>query len=65
MTYIKNDENLKAVYKLLLEIVNEKLYKNKLFGDPNLFFEDSEDEWDCEESEDEYDVEQQNNAQKW
>ena len=64
MTFIKKDENLEAVYKLLVEIVNEKLYRNKLFGDPNLFFEESEEEWDYEESEDEYDVEEQSRVQQ-
>lgn len=42
MTCIKKEEDIKPIYKLLVDCLNESWYDNKLYGDPSLFLKEEE-----------------------
>ena len=52
LTCVKKDEDIKPVYRALVESLNEVWYDGKLYGDPSLFLVEQTES----EAEDEYDI---------
>ena len=45
---MSSETEIKPLYKILIETLNEHVYEEKLLGDPDLFVD--KDEWDSQSS---------------